>query len=54
MIERQAAISVAGNLFPNYVVMLSFILEEQKDLKRLRKKIAELGKSNYQYMPFLE
>ena len=41
--EHRAAIAVAGYDFPEYVVMLSFMMEEHKDLKRLRREIAELG-----------
>ena len=41
--EHRAAIAVAGYDFPEYVVMLTFMLEEHKDLKRLQREIAELG-----------
>ena len=35
--EHRAAIAVAGYDFPEYVVMLSFMLEEHKDLNRLQR-----------------
>jgi len=41
--EHKAAIAVAGYDFPEYVVMLSFMMEEHKDLKRLQIEVAELG-----------
>lgn len=41
--EHRALIAVAGHPFPNYVVMLSFMLEEHKDLKRLQMQIAGLS-----------
>jgi len=39
--EHRAAIAVAGYDFPEYVVMLSFMMEEHKDLNRLQRGIAE-------------
>ena len=39
--EHQASIAVADYPFPNYVMMLSFMLEEHKELKRLEREIAE-------------
>ena len=41
--DHQASIATAGHPFPNYVVMLAFMLEEHYELKRLKRKIAKLG-----------
>lgn len=41
--EHRAAIAVSRYEFPEYVVMLSFMMEEHKDLKRLQREMAERG-----------
>lgn len=41
--EYQGAVAVSGYDFPNYALMLSFKMEEHKDLKQMQREMTERG-----------